>query len=300
MVKPRIVDSDKPDSPPTAVAYINDLLKVRGLTHYDIRKMYRRYLITNGEAVRTVRLKDHNLYNAFRYSLRLDYDLFATVVTSFLGEQLPDDPVLLKHLQLPANIRDIIGQVFGRLTVIDFGRVESSNGAYWRCKCTCGNTTTVKAWDLQDGNTRSCGCLSRETASLTHLKHGASSTREYTVWNALRRTIKVRPKWSSTRTISERWNTFENFLEDMGECPTGERLILKPGADEYCKENCFWGTTKRVGVAAVVAEAAVVIDGIPAEIWARANGVPYDQAVEDHFNGFKPNEIICRRCTDLG
>lgn len=68
-----------------------------------------------------------------------------------------------------------IGQVFGRLTVIDKGKVESfeyfhkrENTSYPRehhyyiCKCSCGNTIEVIKGSLLQGKTKSCGCLRRE------------------------------------------------------------------------------------------------------------------------------------------
>lgn len=54
------------------------------------------------------------------------------------------------------------GQVFDRLTVI---RRVSKSGARYECSCTCGNTSVVRAVALLNNNTRSCGCLARETHS---------------------------------------------------------------------------------------------------------------------------------------
>ena len=51
---------------------------------------------------------------------------------------------------------DLIGQIFGRLTVIskDFRR--------WKCLCKCGKTTYVYSQHLKTGDTKSCGCLIKE------------------------------------------------------------------------------------------------------------------------------------------
>lgn len=60
---------------------------------------------------------------------------------------------------------NLIGKVFGRLTVIK--RVENSNDGHarWECQCECGNLTTVSSNVLKKGNTKSCGCLNRDVAS---------------------------------------------------------------------------------------------------------------------------------------
>jgi hypothetical protein len=43
-------------------------------------------------------------------------------------------------------------------------------------------------------------------------------------------------------TYCERWNTFENFLEDMGEVPKGFSLERKDVNLNYSKDNCVWAT----------------------------------------------------------
>lgn len=55
--------------------------------------------------------------------------------------------------------KDLTGQQFGKLTVIE--RVENAiNGeAQWCCLCDCGNTTIVTTHNLTTQHTQSCGCL---------------------------------------------------------------------------------------------------------------------------------------------
>jgi hypothetical protein len=66
---------------------------------------------------------------------------------------------------LPSNkIRDIRGEVFGRLTVVSFSHVAPDNGknAYWNCSCTCGGSNAVSSSALRAGSTISCGCYRTE------------------------------------------------------------------------------------------------------------------------------------------
>lgn len=60
---------------------------------------------------------------------------------------------------------DLTGQKFGRLTVLrkDFSKKEGH--AYWICQCECGNIISVRSNNLKNGNTNSCGCFRKETAS---------------------------------------------------------------------------------------------------------------------------------------
>lgn len=85
------------------------------------------------------------------------------------------------------SFKDLTGIVFSRLTVLE--RAESIKGASrWRCLCECGSIVIVRANALQMGNTRSCGCLFRETRVGGYGKtHGLSNTPEYISWKAMQR-----------------------------------------------------------------------------------------------------------------
>lgn len=59
---------------------------------------------------------------------------------------------------------DISTQKFGRLTAIERAGKNELGRTIWRCRCECGNEVLVTYSYLVHGHTRSCGCLSRETA----------------------------------------------------------------------------------------------------------------------------------------
>lgn len=65
-------------------------------------------------------------------------------------------------------LKDLTNQRFGRLVVIerDYNYIQEhhlkSPGVYWKCKCDCGNTTTVRANSLYGHKVLSCGCLKNE------------------------------------------------------------------------------------------------------------------------------------------
>lgn len=55
------------------------------------------------------------------------------------------------------RVVDLTGRRFGRLTVIE--RDTTRSGVVWKCRCDCGNTTSVLSGNLRKGFTRSCGCF---------------------------------------------------------------------------------------------------------------------------------------------
>ena len=56
-----------------------------------------------------------------------------------------------------------IGEVFTRLTVVEFSHKDSRSRKWWKCKCSCGKERVLHTSNLRSGNTRSCGCLATET-----------------------------------------------------------------------------------------------------------------------------------------
>lgn len=65
------------------------------------------------------------------------------------------------------TFKDLTGQTFNRLTVID--RAPNRAGkTRWNCLCACGSSYVASGQGLRSGSPKSCGCLSREYSQKVH------------------------------------------------------------------------------------------------------------------------------------
>lgn len=137
---------------------------------------------------------------------------------------------------------DLIGQTFGRLTVIERVPDKYKKGGLWRCKCECGNETIVITCNLTNCHTRSCGCLGK-THRITHgaCKNGKRK-RLYDIWINMRARCysKTHVNYSSYGgrgiSICKEWDSFESF----------EKWALSAGYDESAKRGAY--TLDRIDV----------------------------------------------------
>lgn len=159
------------------------------------------------------------------------------------------------------KISNIQGKVFGRLTALSVAGRASNRKVIWECRCECGALAYPQGDSLRNGNTKSCGCLVKESGRLNiakaqaaSLTHGESINQlkspEYKSWQAMKsrcynpnstgfhsyggRGIKVCDQWV---------NDFSQFLSDMGRRPsTAHTLDRIEGDAGYNPSNCRWAT----------------------------------------------------------
>lgn len=80
---------------------------------------------------------------------------------------------------------NLIGRVFDRLTVEARVLRDQWRNAMWRCRCTCGEYTEVRAHHLKARQIRSCGCLLREIAR-ERCSNGGARELAYRKWEKWR------------------------------------------------------------------------------------------------------------------
>lgn len=145
---------------------------------------------------------------------------------------------------------DLSGHKYGRLFVVDISHKYKRPGGYqvtyWNCVCDCGESTTVVGSDLRTGHTTSCGCFHKEMMSDRQKTHGMAGTRIYTIWKSMKGRCNNQSNCYENyggRGIGycESWETFDNFLLDMGESYSDGLELDRIDVDgDYCKDNCRW------------------------------------------------------------
>lgn len=61
------------------------------------------------------------------------------------------------------TVKDLKGQTFSNLYVIERAGSDNSKKALWKCRCSCGKITIVRGSDLLQNKVKSCGCIKTET-----------------------------------------------------------------------------------------------------------------------------------------
>lgn len=153
---------------------------------------------------------------------------------------------------------DRTGHRYGRLVVLRRAdEVPASNGrrVRWLCRCDCGNEKAVTGHALSCAETTSCGCLRREMTGAKMRTHGMTRTPTYRSWQAAKERChnpsNVKYAWYGGSGIQMclRWReSFETFLADMGERPTGTTLDRLDQCRGYEPGNVQWASAAEQSV----------------------------------------------------
>lgn len=157
---------------------------------------------------------------------------------------------------LAAKGKDLRGERFGRLVVVELVGRTTNRRLVWSAVCDCGNSIEVAGTYLLSGESRSCGCLQRDIARRAGDRtrtHSLSRTSTYSIWDSMRARCNNPQRTDYPRyggrgiKVCERWNTsFDSFLADMGVRPPGMSLDRFPNQDgNYEPGNCRWATVRQ-------------------------------------------------------
>jgi hypothetical protein len=179
------------------------------------------------------------------------------------------------------------GDRYGRLVVVEEVEPAVRTGRTRRavrCLCDCGNEVVVLLNNMRVGDSSSCGCLHSEN-SITHGRTiGGKPGSTYQIWKAMRQRCTNPSYVGYSRyggrgiSVCERWNSFELFLEDMGERPSGRHSIDRRNNDgNYEPGNCRWATRTEQNRNSIK-NRLITLDGITRCLseWGEFTGIPAD------------------------
>lgn len=166
------------------------------------------------------------------------------------------DKYCSKECSYKAKIKDLTGQRFGKLTVIEYKGSNKGTGSLWLCKCDCGNEKIITSRNLLNKTCKSCGCYSKDNPA--HITHNLYHTRLHNIWIGMKsrcynknnkryknyggRGIKVCEEWQEFKSFYE-WAIINGYNQtmDRGEC-TIDRIDIN---GDYSPDNCQFINIKK-------------------------------------------------------
>lgn len=84
-------------------------------------------------------------------------------------------------MNLHPRARNLLGQRFGKLTVVALATEQPGPHLWWDCRCDCGNMKSTNSHRLTRKATRSCGCLRVEAMRTLRpgMRYGRLVVQEY-------------------------------------------------------------------------------------------------------------------------
>lgn len=201
---------------------------------------------------------------------------------------------------------DLVGQRFGRLTVVSDGERSNKNRLRWKCLCDCGNETTVQSEHLKDHSTTSCGCFAREQVVKSKLTHGYTrvgrKVRLFSIWNLMLSRCDINSSYPRLKDyagrgigVCEEWLDYETFAAWSNHNGYSDILSLDRINNDgnYEPDNCRW-TTNKAQARNRRSNRMVTIDGETKCLieWTEVYGINYGTAKRRLNSGWDSKKAL--------
>ena len=100
---------------------------------------------------------------------------------------------------------DLINKKFGKLLVIEYAGLNKHKVCKWKCLCDCGNVKIIISQSIRNGNTKSCGCITKNrfNDNLEHLHSRDNVIKKCGIYKITNPNGEV--YIGSSRSIYKRW-----------------------------------------------------------------------------------------------
>lgn len=194
----------------------------------------------------------------------------------------------------------MIGLSFGRWTVLAESERRVTGKRQWLCRCDCGTERHITGSNLRNGISRSCGCYKRERIHLAKYRHGrGSSDRTYSAWSSMRnrctnsRCARYARYGGRGICVCARWQSFETFLADMGDCPPGMSIERIDNDGNYEPSNCRWATAMEQSLNKSTTRYVVAFGHRqPLKAWTDQYGLPFLLVWKRLSRGWLPERAL--------
>lgn len=140
---------------------------------------------------------------------------------------------------------DLVGQRFGRLTVLERLGANARKEVVWRCQCDCGSVVDVPTRNLRSRGTVSCGCNRREKSTANFEAHPREEKLGLANGSSLSRLRAEKPPKNNT---------------------TGYRGVSKLKSGNYIGYVYYQRKQYRAGIFSTPEEAAKAVEQLRAEL----------------------------------
>lgn len=140
---------------------------------------------------------------------------------------------------------NLIGLIFGKLTVASKTDKRKNGKIVWNCLCECGKPTEAATGQLRSGNKKSCGCIGGKSRRTTY-EYRKDKPRLYGMWANM--IDRCHGKGTSKRkfyrdkgiTVCQEWRESLKFIKWAldNEYKEGLTIHRKDSNKGYSPKNC--------------------------------------------------------------